>query len=371
MKKMIFLLFVAVFCMSSITVYGQESAVYKIGSVLPLTGDIGIWGQKLKKGIDLAVEKINKEGGVNNHKLEVIYEDDQNKAELSVSSLRKLITVDKVPAIIGPFGGSPVFAMAPIVGKEKIVLMSPCASNPKAIKASEYIFSVWVPDIFEGEVLADFVAQKLNLKKAALLYVIDDYGLGLKEIFTGRLEGHGGKVMAAEAFNLGDSDFRTQLTKVWSKKPEVIYMIGYYKEMAGILRQAKELAVKTQFLAAVGFREEKTLDLAGDTAEGVIFTIAGFDRNSKEKAVYEYVTSWKKKYPDQLAGFLSAHGYDALQFVAAGIQEGGYDGPKIREALVTMKDFPGATGKMTFNEYGGVSKEMQIMTVRDGKYVAY
>lgn len=208
----------------------------KIGAILPLTGDAAKYGESAKRAIDLAVEEINSTGGIKGSKIKVIYEDDQALPEKGVSAIQKLITVDKVHVVIGAMPSSVTLAMAPIAEKNKVVLFSPASSNPKITEAGDYIFRNDVSDIFEGGKMADETWQRLKFRKAAVLYINNDYGVGIKDVFVYRFTVLGGEIVATENFEQGTTDFRTQLTKIKQGNPEAVYIVGY-KEQIQILKQ--------------------------------------------------------------------------------------------------------------------------------------
>lgn len=347
----------------------KEPEEIKIGSVLPLTGDAAKYGASAKKAIDLAVQEINLAGGIKGSKIIVIYEDDQASPDKGVSAFQKLITVDKVPVVIGAMPSSVTLAMAPIAEKNKVVLFSPASSNPKVTEAGDYIFRNDVSDVFEGVKMAEEVWERLGLKKVAVLYINNDYGAGIKDVFIRRFEELGGKIVDVETFEQGATDFRTQLTKIKQSNPEASYIVGY-KEQIQILKQYKELAIKAQILATIMLEDPEIIQKVGDAAEGAIYTYRAYDPQSGQKEVTEFVENFKTKYgiePDNWA----AQCYDALKIVVLAIKRGGYTSEGIKNSLYRIRDFPGVSGLTTFDENGDVIKPIILKTVKDGKFVIF
>lgn len=347
----------------------KEPKEIKIGAILPLTGENAMYGESAKRAIDLAVEEINTAGGIKGSKIRVIYEDDQALPDKGVSAFQKLITVDKVPVVIGAMPSSVTLAIAPIAEKNKVVLFSPASSNPKITESGDYIFRNDVSDVFEGSKMAEDVRQKLGFKKVAVLYINNDYGVGIKDVFIKRFEELGGKILDIETFEQGATDFRTQLTKIKQDNPEAVYIVGY-KEQIQILKQYKELGIKAQILGTIMLEDPEIIQKVGDAAEGAIFTYRAYDPKSEQKEVKEFVKNFKDKYglePDNWA----AQSYDALKIVALAIERGGYNSEEIKNALYRIKNFPGVSGLTSFDEHGDVIKPLKLKIIRSGEFRNY
>ena len=347
-----------------------QKTTIKIGVVLPLTGDGAAYGKKEKNGIELAIQETNQALRDRNLEIIPVYEDSQGVPAPAVAAFTKLIDIDKVVALIGGAFSSPTLAMVPIADKKKIVVLSPSASSPKLSGSSKYFFRVWPSDTAEGSVMAEVAITRLQLKKIAILYGNNDYGLGLKDVFAQKIKEQGGQIATIESYNEGDSDFRSQLTKIKSMDVDGIYMPGYYKEFAKILKQAKELGVDVQFMSCGTFHEPEILQIAGNAAEGVVFVQPYFDRNSEDPITKNFVTSYETQFGVE-AGVYAAHGYDAAKILGKIIIDGNQDSPSIHIALLEIRDFPGVTGKTTFIEGGDVVKQSRVMTVRHGDFTIY
>lgn len=347
----------------------RESEIIKVGVVLPLSGDGAAYGKKEKNGIALAIEKANASSGAGK-KIVAIYEDSQGIPAPAVSATRKLITVDKVQVIIGGAFSSPTLAIVPVADKNRVVVMSPTASSPKLSGSSRYFFRVWPSDIAEGSKMAEIAVQRLGLESFAVLYGNNEYALGLKDVFVARIKELGKTVTTVEVYNEGDSDFRAQLAKIKAQSPDGIYLAGYYKEFAKILKQAKELGIETQFMSCGTFHEPEVLKLAGGAAEGVVFVQPYFNRESQDPVTKDFVTAYEKKFGIE-AGVYAAHGYDAARVICKVVKGGKTTAEEIQQALLDLKDFPGVTGKTTFIEGGNVIKPARVMTVTGGRFIDF
>ena len=341
----------------------------ELGAILPLTGDAAIYGQELKNGIELAREEINNAGGIKGKKIEVKYEDDRGQPKEGVTAIQKLINVDKVPVIIGGATSSVALSVAPIAVEKKVVLLSPTATAPALSKVGKYFFRIWPSDNYDGLIMAQFAYDKLSLKKVAILYVNTEYGQGIEGVFRKEFEKRGGTILTSESYELGATDFRGQIAKIKQLEPEAIYLPGYYKELAGILKQAKELGIKSTFLSVNSFYDPKLLEIVGASAEGAVFTYPTYDPKSEDPLTKKFVDAFKNKYKKEPDAF-AAQGYDAMKVVAEAIQIGSFSRDGILDAMVQIKDFPGVAGNISFDENGDVHKPLRFLTVRKGKFVS-
>jgi branched-chain amino acid transport system substrate-binding protein len=357
--------------------FGSLSAVkenhntLKIGAILPLTGDSADWGEQGKYGIEIAVEEINSKGGINGRKIEVVYEDSQAIPKNGITAIQKLVNVDKVPAIVGDIVSATTLAMAPIAEKSEVVLIAPTASAPAISHAGEYIYRVWPSDFLEGRVLAEFLIKK-NHKRACILYIKTDYGTGLREIFTKTFEQGGGEVVFTYGYKQDETNFKPALLKAKIKKTDAVYLISYYKDAALILKQSKEIGLNTQFFGVTAVESPKLLEIAGETAEGLIYPIiTDFDPDNPTPVAKKFIDSFRKKFgvaPD----WASSHTHDAIIVIAEAMRVGGFTGSAIKKAIDSQKRFNGVTGKIIFDENGDVvEKPVTIKTVQDGKFEIY
>lgn len=348
----------------------KEEKEIKIGAILPLTGDAAIYGQELKNGIDLALDEINTRGGIKGKLIKVIYEDDAGDAKGGVAAINKLIKIEKIPVIIGGAMSSVAMSIAPIAQNEKTVLLSPTATAPALSNTGKYFFRIWPSDNYDGQIMADFAFNKLNLRRISILYVNSDYGKGIEEVFGSEFKKYGGKVISSEGYELGTNDFRSQLTKIKSLSPDAIYLPGYYKELSGILRQVKELRIKSKLLSVNSFYDPKLINIAGNAAEGAIFTYPLYDVESEEPVIKEFVSKFNQRYgknPDAFA----VQGYDAMKILTYAIEKGGLTSDEIQKEMSQIRDFPGVSGKMSFDEHGDIVKGLKLLTVRNGKFAPF
>lgn len=344
----------------------SEKKEIVVGAIMNLTGDAGVYGQWAKSGVDLAVDQINKRGGVNGKLLKIQYEDDQAKPNLGVSAFNILLNQSNIQAIIGPLGSSVTLAVAPLANQNKVVIISPISSSPEITNAGDFIFRVWPSDNEEGKRLAEFAKNNLVYKSIAIYYMNNDYGVGLKNVFSNDFTRLGGKITIEESFQANQTDFRTTLEKIKIDNPEAIYIPGHVREIANILIQAKELGISAQILTTSAVDGPEILKLALNAAENLIFTTPSFEPNSKNKVVQNFQENYNQNYGKQ-AETVAAHSYDAMNILLFAINKVGYNGVAIKDELYKIKDYNGVTGIMSFDKNGDIQKKSLIKKIQNGE----
>lgn len=373
MKTKVWVGIVALLLVLSVTLVllngNSDSSKVTIGAIMPLTGDVASYGIAIKQGVELAVQKINHEGGVNNLPIAVLYEDSRADPKEGVAVARKLISVNRVEVIIGAVASSVTLAVAPVAEQARVVLISAASSSPKITLAGDYVFRNYPSDELEGRLVAKFALEQ-KLLTAGVLTINNDYGMGLNKVFTEEYRAAGGEISVNEMYSEGTKDFRTLLAKVKQKNPQCIFVVGYGRELGTLIKQAKELGVSSQFLSTVNFYDAQSLESGGTGVEGVIFSSPVFDSKAVEPAVLEFVAAFRKRFGKE-PDVWSAQGYDALLLVVEAMRTKGITSDSVKEGLYAIKDFPGVSGKTTFDNNGDVIKEARFLTVRNGAFAPY
>lgn len=323
----------------------------KIGAILPLTGEGSEWGITSKNSIILAQEEYN----LNNpeKQVEVIFEDSKTSSKDALNALNKLSSMN-VKFIIGDIISSNVLSMAPVVERNKILLVSPGASNPDISNAGDFVFRTWQSDALEAEVGAGFVLDSLKWNRVAVLYLENGYGTGLAEGFKKNLKNKGRDIVLEESFKVGQTNFRDILTKVKKSNPDGIYLASYPEENFIILKQLKEQKLNLKVLGTQGFVSPKIEELIPTLNYPVCYSIPQ-PPDSTSKEVKEYLNNYKLKY-GVLPGITGDAAFDAFNLLMKGIDDNGYDSEKVKAFLYSIKGYEGASGILTFNKYGDVEK---------------
>jgi branched-chain amino acid transport system substrate-binding protein len=338
----------------------------KIGAILPLSGKNATYGNEIKNAIDLAIEEINNSGGINGRKIEVIYEDDQADPKVGVNAMQKLVNIDKVPVVLGSWVSGVVVASAPIAEKAKVIVMAE-AIAPAITNAGDYIFRIQPSATYYSDKLMEVVINKLGLKKIAIIYINNEFGVALRDTLRSATQRLGGQIVIEESYMPGDSDFRSQLTKIKSAKPEALF-IGGYQEQINIIKQANELGLKTQFLAGPPFESQTTIQSLGNLAEGVIYPYHFAVEKANPKTI-SYMEAYKKKFGVETGGFAPLM-YDAVYIIANAMKKCETNTDCIKTELYNT-NYNGVSGNITFDKNGDPIIPIIIKTVKNGKFVPY
>ncbi|MBL8950560.1 MAG: ABC transporter substrate-binding protein [Myxococcaceae bacterium] len=353
---------------SSAQAAGGGDDVILIGEVGSLTGAEAAFGISTKNGIELAIEEANEAGGVKGKKLAVRVYDDQSKPEEAASAVTRLLTQDKVKLILGEVASSNSLAMAPKAQEAKVPMISPSSTNPSVTAVGDYIFRVCFIDPFQGYVMAKYAREKLEFNTAAILKDVKSaYSVGLTEVFEQKFSEMGGKVVAIESYSKGDTDFRAQLTALKKLKPQGLYIPGYYNDVGAIAQQAEELGMKVVLMGSDGWDGPPLFELGGKAIEGSYIS-NHYSAEDPSPNVQNFIKKYQAKYkvvPDSLA----ALGYDSARVgIEAMKRAGSLDGPALRDAIASTKEFPGVAGTITLNSKRDAEKPAVVLQVKDGKF---
>jgi branched-chain amino acid transport system substrate-binding protein len=340
----------------------------KIGEVDPLTGGISQFGIGCHEGITLAFDELNATGGILGKRLELITEDDQSKPGQSATVVRKLISQDKVVAILGDATSSATLESAPIAQSSKIPMITPSATNPRITALGDFIFRACFLDEFQGRVIARFASKSLKAQQVAILSdTKQDYSIDLAKFFKEEFAKLGGTITVEQSYATGDTDFRAQLTSIRAAKPDAIFLPGYYQEVGLIIRQGRQIGLKVPFIGCDGWANQALLDIGGKAVEGCYFT-NHFSPDDQTPTVKKFVESFRAKYGSPPDTF-SALGYDAARLLATALQRAGtVDSTAIRDAMAKTAGFEGVTGLISFDPNRNASKPALVITVKDGRF---
>ena len=370
----------------------KEDAVV-LGEFGSLTGVTATFGKSTQRGIEMALEEVNKAGGIEGKPVRIVVEDDQSKPEEAATAVKKLINQDKVILVLGEVASSRTLAGAPICQEAKIPIITPASTNPKVTQVGDYVFRVCFIDPFQGEVMAKFARNTLKVSQAAILKDIkNDYSVGLAQFFTETFTNLGGQIITEESYAEGDIEFRAQLTALKAKNPEVIFIPGYYTEIGLIARQARDLGINVPLIGGDGWDSPRLVEIGGKALEHTYYS-NHYTPEDPRPEIQKFIADYKAKYneiPDAMAplGYDAARiAFDAIKWSGIlqeqNIKEAYNDNPKattlmeaintpknrqlIRDAIAETKDFPGITGMITIDENRNAKKSAVVVKIEDGK----
>jgi len=338
-----------------------------VGEFASLTGATASFGQSSHKGTQMAIDEINAAGGVLGQKLRLITEDDQSKPGEAATVVRKLISRDRIVALLGEVASSRSLEAAPICQQAGIPMISPASTNPKVTEVGDRIFRVCFIDPFQGTVLAKFALSRGWKKVAILTDVKQDYSVGLSEFFKAYLTANGGEVVGEQSYSSGDKDFKAQLTAVKGAQPDVILASGYYTESGLIALQARELQISVPMIGGDGWDSPSLVEVGGKAIDGSFFS-NHFSVEDPSPAIQEFLKKYRSKFgaePDAMA----ALGYDSAMILADAMKRAGTtEGAKLRDAIAATKEFPAVTGKVSLNAQRNADKSAVMLVVKDGQF---
>ncbi len=344
----------------------------KVGANFELTGGVANYGSQALSGIKLAVKQINDAGGVNGKKIELVTADNKSEASEAANAATKLIATDKVKVLLGPSVTSNVLAISQIAADNKIPVIAPNATNPKVTvdngQVKPYIFRACFIDPLQGEVMANFAANTVKAKKAAI-YIdsSSDYSKSLAEVFKSKFEAAGGQVVIEEAFLQKDQDFKATLTKLKAASPDVIFIPAYYEEVGKIVKQARELGITVPLLGTDGWDDSKLVEIAGAAPLNNTFFSSHYSVQDSDESVKKFIEAFKAEYNQEPSVF-AALGYDAGIMLADALKRAGGDDPeKIRKALEETKDLQAGTGVITMDANHDPIKSAVVLEMKDGE----
>lgn len=360
----------------------KKEETIRVGVIAELSGSIPAVGNSCKTGAELAAKEINAAGGITiggkPYKLELFVEDSASKPEQAAAVAQKLITNNRVLAIVGPNSSSNAMPVSEIAENAKVLFITPWSTNPKTTQDSktgqpkQYAFRACFTDTFEGGVLGKFASENLQAKKAAVLFDVSADVLKVQsELFKESFEKAGGTIVAFETYTSGDKDFSAQLTKIKAANPDIIFLPSYYTDVPLQVGQAHRLGIKAPFLGSDAWSSEELAGMCGKECEGYYF----FNHYSPETTnpdTVKFIASYKaafSKVPDDVA----ALAYDSVYILSRAIAAAGkLDRQAVRDAMGGMPVYNGVTGSIKYTPNSGdPEKGGVILQIKDGKFTWY
>jgi branched-chain amino acid transport system substrate-binding protein len=347
----------------------------RLGVNAELTGSKPTVGDSCKKAVELLTSQVNQAGGLQvgdkKYPLKLFVEDNEDKAESAAAAAQKLISQNNVLAIIGPNASGNAIPAARICEDAGVIMISPWSTNPQTTAGKKFIFRACFIDDFQGQVMAKFATGNLKAQTAAVLYdVASEYNKGIAEYFKKSFEAAGGKVVAFESYTKDDKDFSSQLTLIRAANPAVLFLPNYYNEVPLQVQQARRLGIACPIIGSDSWGSAELLNLGGKDLEGAFFSThyaPDIATPTAQKFIKDYETKYGKK-PDDVAALT----YDAGNLLCAAItQAGALNRQKVRDALASVKEFDGVTGKMQFQGTGDPVKSAVIIQIKDGKFTYF
>ena len=341
----------------------------KVGVLGPMTGDVSVYGLAVINGATLYLDQVNANGGVNGKQLEVITMDEQGDATQAVTCFTKMCD-QGITALVGDVTTTPTLALAAESADYNMPMVTASATAEAVTYDAETdtvngnVFRATFTDPFQGIKMADYAYQKLGYTQAAVIYLKGaDYNEGLAENFVNEFESLGGTIVDQETYSEGDVDFKTQLTTILGKNPQVVFCPNYYQDVGQILAQAESIGLTVPFLGGDGWDGLEGYATADQLKD------AYFCANYAKGSSTEFESAYKEKYGEDYPNGFAPLGYDAAMTVVYGLQaaedaglEAGTD--EYKQAVIdaiASGTVNGITGTFTFDEHHNPVKQTAIL----------
>lgn len=348
----------------------SDTGPIRVGVYADLSGLTSSFGQSTVNGIRMAADEINRAGGVNGRQIELIVEDDQGLPNQAATVVTKLITQDRVHAVLGEVASSNTLAAAPIAQGARIPMITPSSTNPRVTQVGDYIFRVCFTDTFQGEAAARFAYNTLRARRAAILTDVNsDYSRGFGGAFKDTFTRLGGQIVQEQSYQQTDADFSGVLTAIRTANPDVIFIPGYYGQVGVIARQARQLNIAAPLLGGDGWDAPQLFELGGQALNGATLT-NHYSVDDPTPRVQEFAAAYRQRYNGTTPDAIAALAYDAMKVLADSIRRAGTtDGPRLRDAIAQTSNFAGITGTITINNERNAVKSVVVLEVRDGRFI--
>lgn len=344
----------------------------KVGVNLELTGTVAAYGNAENNGVKLAVQEINKAGGVDGKKIELVTKDNKSENAEASTAATNLAIQSQVNAMIGPATSGAVAAASLNAQKTGVPLLTPSGTQDDLTLdtvdgVKKYVFRTTFQDSFQGQVLAQYAYSNLNAKKVVLYYDnSSDYAKGIAEEFKKKYQGD---IVTTATFASGDKDFQSALTKIKNLDYDAIVMPGYYTETGIITKQARDMGISVPILGPDGFNDDSFADLAGKANANNVYYVSGYStKTALSGKANDFIKAYKAKYGSE-PNMFAALSYDSVYMIAKAA-EGAKTSIDIANNLAELKDFDGVTGKMTIDKKHNPIKTALMVIMKDGAEVS-
>jgi branched-chain amino acid transport system substrate-binding protein len=346
----------------------EEDEVIQFGAVLPLTGQYQIYGQSIKKGIEVAMDEIQAREDFP-YQISVTILDSEGDPQKAKELLDQEFD-DGVFAVVGGATTAEALAMVSEADEESRVLISPSASSPELTGISKNFYRVFPSDSREGTTMGNFAARKLQIENVVIITKEDPFAKGIQEVFKTEFERNGGQVMEVIEYPQGAADFSGFIDRVMTVAPQAVYVAAYAEDTAKMIQELRQREFQGNILTTAAFALPEVIEQIGGDAEGVFLTRAVFELESEDPQIKKFVQDFRDKFglsPDLYA----AHGYDSLMVLMAALLEGEPFASDFWKGVRGLRDYAGVTGTIQFDEKGDAQKFPRVYVVEGGNLVDY
>jgi len=345
---------------------GQEEVT--IGLLGPMTGTAAQSGNNMRDAVALGIEEVNESNRLPGITLRMVVVDDEGNPTVSKNGNMRLVYKEKAIVVIGAVHSSCTLANMEVTKEAGVPQITPISTSPEITqKGNKWIFRTAATDAIQAENIVKIALEKLNKKRLAVIYVLDDYGRDATKVLLDVSNRMGYPPVAVESFNPDDKDFSSQLLKIKEKNADTLIIWSLYEPAALIAKQVAQMGLQIQLMGGGGLTNSKYVELGGEATNGTIMCQT-YHPSSKEPHIVSFTEKFKEKYgrnPDPNA----AQSYDAIMIVVAALEKVGVDDKsKIRDAIASTLSFNGVTGIISFDDTGDAPRDMKVIQIRNGEY---
>ncbi len=332
---------------------GCPQKAIKVGVVLPLSGENNTYGEPIRKGIELAYADIQADPDAN-VSIELAVVDTESDATKATQLLEEQFNSGALIAI-GGVTSVEAKEMVTAADKAELVLLSPSASSPGLTGISRNFYRIFPSDFAAATKMAQFASQELKMTRVVVVTEVQSYAKGIHGVFQPAFEGYGGEVLEVIEVPPGTSDLSGLMDRVMTLKPEAVYLAGFEQGIGSMIQELRRLNYQGRILTTSAFALPSAIARVGQDAAGVILTQSVFDLDSDFAHVQKFVKNYEEKYGES-PDIYAAHGYDAMKVVATALAGRPALPGEVIKGLRDVKEFPGVTGSIQFDEKGDVRK---------------
>ncbi len=347
-----------------------DKATIKLGFLGALTGPVANYGVPGKKGMEMAIEELNKKGGILGQQVTGLYEDNRGDTTEIANIATKYITQEKVAAMVGdPCTGLTKVA-AQIAQQNKTVIFSAGATGEGVVEIGDFVFRNTLLDKMAVPIVVKWMVSTKNWKNMAIITSQNNgYSTALTPVFEKAIKENGANIVLQESMNDKETDFSAQVTNLKAAKADVLVFTGYYTEAALIMKECQKQNVDIKLIGGDGLYGADLIKLGGDAVENKVIYYCGFTTDKPSKETEAFVTAYKAKYNEEPDMFAAQY-YDAVMILAKAMEEAKSTDPAVYKAkLAALKDYPGVSGNTTIGpDREPIKSPVCLITVKDGKF---
>ncbi|MFH1457262.1 MAG: ABC transporter substrate-binding protein [Patescibacteria group bacterium] len=341
----------------------ENQKIIKIGVSIPLTGNASVYGDQVQKGVEIALQNINQDDSFE-YDLEVVYEDNQFKPEQSLTAYNKLVNIDGLKYLLN-FGGNICPVINPKAQQDKVVNFATGCNTLDFNDEDSYNFRFDVAESEASEALVKFMAEDKGIENLALIYIDNTWGAIVANTIKDSLDKYGINLVAEEKYSESSSDVRSQLAKIKSANSDAIFFLTLANYTPAFLRQLSELDINQPLYTNISVQAVDLTTLEG-LADGVIYSAPKLEQMDNTRNL-----SFFNEFTDPNSRNFASWGFDSFYLLADALNKEGDDPNKVAEYLRTVEDYPGAFGKLSYDNHGELKLDYKIMKIEDGQFLPY